>query len=77
MANETVVAVERNEFFVVTAGQAGPAGFNASEILAKLIVLVVLLLTGCASEPPKPFTPGAEVDPPFGCTLLRQRNGEC
>lgn len=42
-----------------------------------LILLVMILgLLGCSTEP-KPFPSGDPTDPPFGCTLLRHRNGEC
>ncbi len=42
-----------------------------------VIAALLIFASGCAFEPPKPFPEGAATDPPFGCTLLRQRNGEC
>lgn len=45
--------------------------------MRRLVLALLLIISGCAFESPKPFPEGAATDPPFGCTLLRQRNGEC
>lgn len=37
----------------------------------------VVHLQGCAGDPPRPFEAGAPTSEPVGCTVLRQRNGEC
>jgi hypothetical protein len=41
-----------------------------------IMVLLVLLLSGCQAKP-KPFVLGDEVSPPSGCIEARERGIEC
>ena len=43
----------------------------------KRAVLLIVLLSGCAQEPPTPFKTGVEVPPPHGCVEYRKRGGQC
>lgn len=46
-------------------------------LLLLAVSILVLAAVSCATEPPKPFEAGAATTEPFGCTVLRQREGEC
>ena len=41
-----------------------------------IMVLLVLLLSGCNNKP-TPFILGEEVEPPYGCIEARRREVDC
>lgn len=39
----------------------------------RVLLLLVVLLSACATDPPKPFVPGDYAATPYGCIEARER----